>query len=207
MFGAALAAVVLLVPGPAAASAQGPKGTVTGRVVDARGKGIAGARVSASGATEAETATDGKGEFRIELDPGEYRFQFEAEGHASAAMRDAVTVEAGRETKLRRRVTLPEADEGSVVRGSVFDAAGRGVAGARVAIERVPGADGRPAASLKMSATSDSMGLFAFRLPKGGGRFRLTATHAKYPSASVTIDVAGGEILNAPPLRLGGPQP
>ena len=204
ILGAALAAAVLF--GQPAARAQGQKGTVTGRVVDARGKAIAGARVSASGAADAEATTDGKGEFRLELDPGDYRFQFEAEGNATAALREPVTVEAGKQTKLRRRVELTEADQGSVVRGSVFDPAAQSVEGARVRIERIPGADGQPVAPMKMEARSDSMGLFTFRLPKGGGRYRLTATHEKYPSASVTVDVAGGEIVNAPPLTLGGKQ-
>ena len=43
--------------------------------------------------------------------------------------------------------------------------------------------------SAKQDAASDSMGLFAFRVPAGGGRYRLTATHPKYASATVTVDV------------------
>jgi hypothetical protein len=200
ILGAVLAAAVLV--GQAAAAAPGEKGTVTGRVVDAHGKSIAGARVSVVGEDGAEASTDAKGEFRLELEPGEYRLQFEADGHATAAMREPVAVEAGKETKLKKRVSLPEADEGSVVRGSVFDAAGRAVSGARVTIERVAADDGRAIAPLEMATTSDEMGLFAFRLPKGGGRFRLTATHGKYAPATVTVEVTGGEIINAPPLKL-----
>ena len=200
ILGAVVVAVVVF--GQAAASAQGQKGTVTGRVVDAHGKSIAGARVSVVGEDGAEASTDAKGEFRLELEPGEYRLQFEADGHATAAMREPVAVEAGKETKLKKRVSLPEVDEGSVVRGSVFDVAGRAVSGARVTIERVAADDGRAIAPLEMASTSDEMGLFAFRLPKGGGRFRLTATHGKYAPATVTVDVTGGEIINAPPLKL-----
>jgi len=200
ILGAVLAAAVLF--GQAAASAQGEKGTVTGRVVDAHGQPIAGARVTVVGETDAEAATDEKGEFRLELTPGEYRLQFEADGHTTAAMREPVAVEAGKQTKLKKRVELPDADEGSVVRGSVFDAAGRAVSGARVTIERV-NLDGGPTVErLEMTSASDEMGLFAFRLPKGGGRFRLTATHGKYAPATVTVDVTGGEIINAPPLKL-----
>src|SRR5689334_16272545 len=130
ILGAALAAIVLLVQ--VAAAAEGEKGTLTGRVVDAHGKGIGGAHVTASGAGDADATTDGNGEFRLELDPGTYSLQFEAEGHASAAMRERVTVEAGKQTKLRRRVELPDADEGSVVRGSVFTVDGLSIAGARI---------------------------------------------------------------------------
>lgn len=200
ILGAVLAAAVLF--GQAAASAQGEKGTVTGRVVDAHGKPIAGARVSVVGETEGGAATDEKGEFRLELEPGEYRLQFEADGHATAAMREPVAVEAGKQTKLKKRVELPEADEGSIVRGSVFDLAGRAVSGAKITIERIAGADGQSVASLEMTSASDEMGLYAFRLPKGGGRFRVTATHGKYAPATVTVDVTGGEIINAPPLKL-----
>ena len=201
---AILGAVVVAaaVFGQAAALAQGQKGTVTGRVVDAHGKPVAGARVSVVGETDVQAATDEKGDFRHELEPGEYRLQFEADGHATAAMREPVAVEAGKQTKLKKRVELPDADEGSVVRGSVFDAAGRAVAGARVTIERVPADDGQTVAPLEMAAVSDEMGLFAFRLPKGGGRFRLTATHSKYAPATVMVDVTGDEIINAPPLKL-----
>src|SRR5262245_18142417 len=108
ILGAVLAATVLF--GQAAASAQGDKGTVTGRVVDAHGKPIAGARVSVVGETEGEAATYEKGEFRLELEPGEYRLQFEADGHATAAMREPVAIEAGKQIKLKKRVELPDAD-------------------------------------------------------------------------------------------------
>jgi hypothetical protein len=193
-------AVALLAQG--AGAQEGEKGTVTGRVVDKRGKAIANARVMATGEAESTATTDTDGEFRIELAPGEYRFQFEADGYATAALREPITVEAGRRTKLKQRVELPETDSGSVVRGSVFDHMGRSIVGAKVVLERVPGPDGQAVAAAKQDATSDSMGLFAFRVPAGGGRYRLTATHPKYASATVTVDVTGGEILNAPPLKL-----
>src|SRR6185369_14616690 len=110
---AILGAVVFaaVVFGQAAASAQGQKGTVTGRVVDAHGKPVAGARVTIVGETDAEAATDEKGDFRLELEPGEYRLQFEADGHATAAMREPIAVEAGKQTKLKKRIELPDADE------------------------------------------------------------------------------------------------
>jgi hypothetical protein len=188
--------------GHGAAFAEAEKGSVTGRVVDKRGRAIAGARVSAAGDEEAAATTEKNGEFRLELEPGQYRLQFEADGYSSATLREPVTVEAGRQTKLKRRVELPESDTGTVVRGSVFDELGRSIAGAKVVLERIPGADGQAVSATKMDAASDSMGLFAFRLPAGSGRYRLTATHPKFKSATVTVDVAGGEILNAPPLKL-----
>ena len=197
-----LTLLALVSLGHGAAFAEAEKGTVTGRVVDKRGKPVAGARVSVAGGEEGGATTDKDGEFRLELEPGEYRLQFEADGYASASLREPVTVKAGRQTKLKRRVELPESDTGTVVRGSVFDEAGRSVAGATVVLEPIPGADGQTVASRKMDAASDSMGLFAFRLPAGSGRYRLTAKHPKFKTATVTVDVTGGEILNAPPLKM-----
>jgi hypothetical protein len=194
------AVIALAAAGSAAQS--GAKGSVTGRVVDARGKAIAGARVTATGPSDATATTDAKGEFRIELEPGEYRLQFDAEGHATAAMREPVTVEAGKATKLKRRVQLPASDEQSVVRGSVFNGVGIAIPDATVTIERIPGEGGASAGEFRRQAVSDSMGLFAFRVPAGGGRFKLTATHDRYATTSVTVDLSGGEILNAPPLTM-----
>ena len=188
--------------GHGAVAANAEKGTVTGRVVDKRGKAISGARVSAVGDAEAAATTDADGEFRIELEPGQHRLQFEADGYANATLREPVTVESGRRTKLKRRVELPESNTGTVVRGSVFDELGRSVAGAKVVLERIPGPDGQAVTATKMEVASDSMGLFAFRLPGAAARYRLTATHPKFAAATVTVDVTGGEILNAPPLKL-----
>lgn len=193
---------VAVAAGLALSAAADTKGTLAGRVVDARGKGIAGARVVASGDAEVEGTTDEKGDFRLELEPGEYRLRFEADGYASSSLRGAVTIRPGRQTKLDDRVELPESDEGSVVRGSVFDVAGRSVSGAKVVLERVAGEGGEAPPPLRMEARSDSIGMFAFRVPKGEARYRLTATRDKLPPATVTVDVYGGEIVNAPPLTL-----
>ena len=198
-----IAAVFLLGVGALVAGAGVPDtGVLTGKVVDERGKAIAGAHVVASGAADAETTTNAKGEFRFELEPGSYRLQFDADMHASAALREPVDVVAGKETKLKRRVELPAADETSVVRGSVFTREGLSIADARIVIERVPGPDGKPVAPFTRRAESDSMGVYAFHVPKGGGRYTLTASHERFGSASISVELSGGEILNAPPLTL-----
>ncbi len=113
-----------------------------------------------------------------------------------------MSVVAGKETRLDDRVRLPESDEGSVVRGSVFDVSGRSIPGARVVLERIPGDGGEAVRPLRMESRSDSVGMFAFRVPSGEARYRLTATRDKLPPATVTVDVFGGEIVNAPPLKL-----
>ena len=199
---AILAAAILALATPAAAQSAG-KGTLVGRVVDGHGKSVANAHVVASGGADVEATTDAKGEFRIELEPGQYRLAFEADGYASSTLREPVTVEAGKQTKLKKRVELPSANEESVVRGSVFTVEGLSVADAKITIERVAEDNGKAVEPYRRETESDSMGLFTFHIPKGGGRYNLTALHDRYAGATVTIDLSGGEILNAPPLKLG----
>jgi hypothetical protein len=194
--------LVVLTLAVASVASADTKGSLVGRIVDERGKGIAGARVVANGAEDAEATTDEKGEFRLELAAGEYRLRFEADGYASSAFVDRVKIVSGKETKLPRKVELPESDQQSVIRGSVFDEVGRSVAGAKVVLERVPGDDGAPVRSMKRETRADSTGMFAFRVPEGEARYRLTATADKRAPATATVDVFGGEIVNAPPLKL-----
>lgn len=197
-----ITALLILATSAMVARAQGETGTLTGKVVDAKGRAIAGARVLASGAADAEGSTDEKGVFRLSVQPGEYRLQFEADGYSNAALREAVVVTAGRETKLKHRVELPAADEESVVRGSTFKPDGLSLAGVRVVIERIPDDDGAPVSSFRRETRSDSMGVFAIRVPKGEGRYRLTATLDGHQTATAVVNVSGGEIVNAPPLKM-----
>src|SRR5262245_16234340 len=80
-----LATVLLLVVLAAAAGAQDTAtGIVAGRITDASGKALAGARVAATRVatgTAREATTDSNGAFVLtNLAPGEYRVAFEAEG-------------------------------------------------------------------------------------------------------------------------------
>lgn len=195
-------AVLILAAFVVTSFAQESTGTLTGKVVDAKGRAISGARVMASGTAELTGTTDDKGVFRIAAQPGEYRLQFEADGYSSASLRDAVVVAAGRETKLKKRVELPEVDLQSVVRGSTFNLDGLSLAGVRVTVERIPDDSGAPVSRFRAEVQTDSMGLFAVRVPKGEGRYRLTATLDRHKPASVVVDVSGGEIVNAPVLKL-----
>jgi hypothetical protein len=193
-----LAALALAVALALTAHAQ-DKGTITGRVVDPRGKGVVGAVVRAVGASGADAATatsDAKGAFRLEVLPGEYRLEFEADGRASASLREAVRAEAGRVTKLRRKVELPELDGGSLIRGSVFTEEGRSIPGATVLIERVALQAGAGIPAFSSEGASDRMGLFAFRVPEGEYRYRITASRPGFATQSTTVDVAGGETVN-----------
>jgi hypothetical protein len=185
-----------------AAAVEGKKGTISGRVVNDDGRPISGAHVTASAEADVDATTDADGRFRVEVDPGEYRVQVEAEGYATTAVSGKVRVEAGREAKLGKKIEMETSDQGSVVRGSVFDQTGRSIPGARVVLERVPGDDGKPVGALKKDARSDSMGFFTFRVPPGEGRYRLTSTHENFATATVTVDVFGNELVNAPPLKM-----
>ena len=184
----------------------GAKGAVTGRIVDDHGHAIASAHVRAiasEGSGGADATADAKGVFRLELDPGQYRLQFEADGYTSFSPGDTVAIEAGHETKLKRKVELREADQGSVIRGSVFTSDGRAIPGAKVVLERIASETNTTFAELKLESSSDRMGIFAFHVPKGEGRYRVTASRDGFTSGSQTVDVSGGEITNIV-IRLSG---
>lgn len=192
---AATLALLLALAGPVCAQA---KGTIAGRVVDAKGHPVAGAEVRAvskAGEDGGTARTDAKGNYRVDVAPGEYRLEVEAEGYATATLRDSVTAEAGHVTKVKRKVQLPESDQGSLVRGSVFTDGGRSLAGATVTIERVT-ADGAAPAAFKRDAESDRMGVVAFKVPKGEFRYLVTARHEGFETRSTTIDLSGGETVN-----------
>jgi len=195
-------AVLLVAVFAGVAAAQGAKGTLVGKVVDADGRAIAGARVLAAGSEDLSATTDEKGNFRIEASPGEYRLQFEADGYSSASLREAVVVTSGRETRLKHKVELAATDDQSVVRGSAFNMDGLSLSGVRVVVERIPDDTGTPVSKFRAETRTDSMGIFAVRVPRGEGRYRLTATLDRHKPATVVVDVAGGEIVNAPALKL-----
>src|SRR5262245_16417477 len=69
-------------------------GSVSGRVIDQRGDAVSGARVNALGhangpslATGQMTTTDGGGNFRLNLAPGNYDLRITASGFASQTKR------------------------------------------------------------------------------------------------------------------------
>ena len=192
-------AVFITVLSLALAGMAQDKGSITGRIVDEKGKGIEGAMaraINAAGDEAASIAAGPRGEFKLEVAPGAYVLEFEAAGHSSATLRDKLTVVAGKETRVKRKVELPHLDKGSVVRGSVFTSDGRSLPRAKVRLERVPLQAGGSVPAFVLEAVSDRIGMFSFSVPEGEYRYRLTATKDGYTAQSTTVDVAGGETLN-----------
>ena len=103
-----------------------------------------------------------------------------------------VEVRAGKTLSLKDRLFLP-VDEGSVafIRGSVFNAVGRSLPGARVELGRVE-ADG----SLKKldSRVSNATGSFVFKLTPERGRYRLTAKADGAGAATEDVEIEGPAI-------------
>ena len=143
----------------------------------------------------AETTTNAKGEFEFQgLAPGSYGLTLRKVGLQVGRM-DGVEVRAGKTVSLRDRLFL-RLDQGTLalVRGSVFDAAGRSFVGARVELARVE-ADG----SLRKldSRVANITGSFGFKLPPARARYRLTAKADGMETATQDVDVDGAAIYRA----------
>lgn len=139
----------------------------------------------------ARAETDAKGNYELpNLAPGVYTLTFRKAGLKTAQHRE-VDVQAGKVRSLGDKVFLP-VDEGAIafVRGSVFDADGRSVAGARVEIARV-GAGGE-ARKVDGRVTNES-GAFSFRLTPSAARYRVTAK-ANGREATKDVEVEGAMV-------------
>jgi hypothetical protein len=141
---------------------QGPD--VGGRVVDAAGKAVAGARVvgrvELDGAPVGEIGAVSKGDGTFVLGavpPGRLVLQAEAEGHApSPAVVVTVSGEAGRRADVVLRLTAP-----STLAGRVVDEQGAGIAGATVRALR-------PMSQIALpSVTTDAQGQFDMLIAPG----------------------------------------
>lgn len=176
---------------------QPTTGAISGRVRVDAGATAAGISVEVrqGDSRVAETTTDAKGEFEARgLAPGSYGLTLRKAGLQVGRM-EGIEVRAGKTVSLRDRLFL-RLDEGALalVRGSVFDAAGRSFAGARVELARVE-ADG----SLKKldSRVANVIGSFAFNLPPAPARYRLTAKADGMETTTQDVDVDGAAIYRA----------
>lgn len=187
--------------GAAGAAAQkGPKkqepttGGISGRVRVDAGASAADVSVLVRRGNEevAQTTTNSKGEFELRgLAPGSYGLTLRKPGLQVGRMEN-VEVRAGKTVSLKDRLFLP-VDEGSIafIRGSVFNADGKSLPGARVELARVE-ADG----SLRKldSRVSNSTGSFVFKLAPGRARYRLTAKADGVGPAAEEVEVEGAAI-------------
>jgi Carboxypeptidase regulatory-like domain len=201
LFAAALALCVLASAAFAQKHSKGKEqpttGAISGRVrVDAGATpaGI-GVEVRQGDRRVTETTTNARGEFEVAgLAPGSYGLTLRKAGLQVGRM-DGIEVRAGKTVSLKDHLFL-KLDEGALalVRGSVFDAAGRSFAGARVELARIE-ADG----SLKKldSRVANITGSFGFNLPPEPARYRLTAKADGMAEATQDVDVDGAAIYRA----------
>lgn len=198
---ACAALLVLSASVPAAAQKKSKKqqelpttGSISGRVKVAPGATPGGVAVTLRRGDEevARRETNAKGEFDFEgLAPGTYGLTLRKAGLEVGRMED-VEVRAGRTVSLKDKLYLP-VDDGAIahIRGSVFDASGRSLGGAKVELARVE-ADG----TFKKldDRVSNATGSFAFRLPPGHARYRLTAKADGAEPASEELNIDGAAI-------------
>jgi Carboxypeptidase regulatory-like domain len=199
----ALLALCMLAATPALAQKksknkqQPTTGGISGRVRVDAGASAAGISVEVRQGESrvAETTTSAKGEFEFRgLAPGSYGLTLRKSG-LQVGRTDGIEVRAGKTVSLKDHLFLPR-DQGTLalLSGSVFDAAGRSFAGARVELARVE-ADG----SLKRldSRVANSIGTFRFDLPPARARYRLTAKADGMEASTQDVDVEGAAIYRA----------
>lgn len=194
---AALFTLSLVAPAAAQKKSKQPEpttGTIVGRVKVAPGATPGGVAVTVRRGDEevARRETNSKGEFEVPgLAPGTYGLTLRKVGLEVGRMED-VQVRAGKTISLKDRLFLP-IDDGAIahVRGSVFDANGRSVNGAKVELARVE-ADG----TLKKldSRVSNATGSFGFKLTPERGRYRLTAKADGAEPVTEEVNIDGAAI-------------
>lgn len=194
---AALLALTLVATGAAQKKSKKQEpttGAISGRVRVDTGATPSGVSVilRRGDAEVARATTNTKGEFEFKgVEPGTYGLTLRKAGLQVGRMEDA-EVRAGKTLSLKDRLFLP-LDEGALVfiKGSVFNAAGRSLAGVSVELARVD-ADG----SFKKldSRVSNATGSFSFKLMPGQARYRLTAKADGAELATEELKIDGAAI-------------
>jgi hypothetical protein len=194
LIGLLISACLSVVAMGAQTQKAGDTGSIKGKVRIESGSAQAGVQVAARQGDRdvAQTTTDRKGDFTLKnLAPGIYSLTFRKPG-LSVGTIDNVEVRAGKVRTLADRLIL-KADEGSLafVRGSVFNAAGRSIPGARIAIARIT-AEGN-AKKIDERITSET-GEFIFRLAPDAATYRVTAKISGAEPVSKDVSVDGAAI-------------
>lgn len=192
-------ALTLAAPGASASQKKSKKpepttGGIAGRVRVPSGQSAAGIGVKIRRGDEdvAEATTNAKGEFEVQgLAPGTYGMTLRKPGLEVGRTED-LEVRAGKTLSLKDNLFLG-IDEGSIahLRGSVFTAEGRGVGGAKVELARV-----EENGSLRKldDRVANGYGMFAFRLPPGRARYRVTAK-ANGMEGAQDVEIEGAAIF------------
>jgi len=140
-----------------------------------------------------EARTNAKGEFEVAgLAPGNYGLVFRKPGVQVGRM--TVEIKAGKVLSLPKDKLFLPVDEGAIafIRGSVFDATGRGFAGAKVELE-LKREDGT---YKKMDdRVTNGLGQFAFRMTPEPARYRVTAKADGMEPATAEVAVDSAAIF------------
>ncbi|MDQ2746087.1 MAG: carboxypeptidase-like regulatory domain-containing protein [Acidobacteriota bacterium] len=168
-------------------------GGLKGKVRTIKGDGIAAANVTVrqNGEDLKSVTADGNGNFVLEnLKSGIYNLVFNKSGYSSGVLYN-VEVKKKKTNDLGDRLIL-SVDQGTlvVIRGSVFAADGRSVAGAEIKIEKILSDGSTKKAG---SSVSNYSGEFAFKFAEGAANYRITAS-AKGMSASKEVEVESAAI-------------
>jgi len=175
-------------------AAQPTTGTIKGRVRVQQGSARGVSVVVREGDREvARAETNEKGEFELRgLAPGSYGLTLRKPGLQVGRMED-VEVRAGKTRSLNEGLYLP-VDEGTLVllRGDVFDAAGRSLPGAKVELAQV-----MSGGALKKvgSRVTNTTGSFSFRLPPESATYRVTAKADGAEAVTKDVEVDGAAVF------------
>jgi hypothetical protein len=167
--------------------AQDPPGGIRGRLRAESGAAVSGAEVIVrrGDSDVASVTTDRKGAFLV------YGLTFRKPG-LSVGTLENIEVRAGRVRDLPDRLIL-KVDEGSLafIKGSVFDAQGRSLPGARVDLARIEG-DGK----LKKidGRLTNETGSFVFRLLPNTAQYRIAVSANGMQAASKDVEVTSAAV-------------
>ena len=192
----ACAFILLLALAPGAAAQSKTTGSLKGKVrVDSNSTPEGVTVTIRQGEREAAvTRTNAKGEFVVHgLDPGVYGLTLRKPGLSIRSM-EQIEVKAGKVRSVGDKLFLP-IDQGSLafVRGSVFNAEGRSVRGARVELALI-----QPDGSTKKidGRISNEVGFFVFRLTPERARYRITVKADGMQTATQDVEVEGASRNN-----------
>ncbi|HZI18038.1 MAG TPA: carboxypeptidase-like regulatory domain-containing protein [Pyrinomonadaceae bacterium] len=190
--------LVALSAAGAAAQRQGAQqpttGSIKGRVRVQQGSAAGVSVVVRAGEREvARAETNKKGEFELTgLAPGSYGLTLRKPGLQVGRMEN-VEVRAGKTRSLNEGLYLP-VDEGSLalLRGAVFDPAGRSLPNAKVELAEVLRGGGLRKIG---SRVTNETGSFNFRLPPEAATYRVTVTADRLGTTTKDVEVDGAAVF------------